>query len=424
MVMKPLSILLSMVYTPIVLAFLGDTKYGVWAIVLNIVSWINYFDIGIGNGLRNRLTESLTKGDEEESRKYVSTAYVGTALISFSFFVLITVIWNLFGLSAFFKLNVSGENTNIVILFSVLFVCVNFVLSLSKTSAYAIQQPGIISVSNVIGQLLQITAVLIIGVVFHESMLAIAVTYGFVSLLDSILVYFLVTRKRNYLRPKLSCFDQRYLKPLLTLGAGFFALQISTLVLNTTDNLLISNLYGSADVTPYSLVYKVFYMAVQIHGIIILPMWSAYTEAASRHDIVWIRKAMRKINLITLVISGGVFIGIFLFEPLAAIWLQKRLEYGTPLIVIVAVYMIVQMVSNNYSSFLCGVGHIKVSTVIAIIGAVMNIPLSILFARNCGMHLSGIILGSLCVMMMSFIVLPIVSYRWLRNKETEWGKTE
>lgn len=424
MVMKPLSILLSMVYTPIVLAFLGETKYGVWAIVLNIVSWINYFDIGIGNGLRNRLTESITRGNEKDSHKYVSTAYVGTALISVSFFVLITVIWNLFGLSAFFKLNVSGENTNIVILFSVLFVCVNFVLSLSKTSAYAIQQPGIISVFNVIGQLLQIAAVLIIGAMFHESMLAIAVAYGFVSLLDSILVYYLITRKRKYLRPKLSCFDKRYLKPLLTLGAGFFALQISTLVLNTTDNLLISNLYGSADVTPYSLVYKVFYMAVQIHGIIILPMWSAYTEAAARHDIEWIRKAMRKINLITLAISGGVVIGIFLFEPLAAIWLQKKLVYGTPLIVIVAIYMIVQMVANNYSSFLCGVGHIKVSTVIAIIGAVMNIPLSILFARNLEMHLSGVILGSLCVMMMSFVALPIVSYRWLRNKESEWGKTE
>ena len=424
MVMKPISILLSMVYTPLVLAFLGDTKYGIWAIVLNIVSWINYFDIGIGNGLRNKLTESIALGKEEDSRRYVSTAYVGTAGISLVFCVLITLIWNLFRLSEFFKLDVPDENTNIIIFFSVLFVCINFVLSLGKTSAYAIQQPGIISVANVVGQLLQIAAVLIISALFHESMLAIAVVYGFVSLLDSILVYCFVTRKRKYLRPKVLFFDRAYLKPLLTLGAGFFALQISTLVLNTTDNLLISNLYGSAEVTPYSIVYRVFYMLVQIHGIIILPMWSAYTEAASKKDIVWIRKTMRRINQITLVFSFGAVIGIFLFEPFATVWLHKKLVYGQRLIVIVAIYMIVQMVANNYSSFLCGVGHIKVSTVIAILSAILNIPLSILFAQNCRMHLSGIILGSLSVMMMSFIVLPIVSYHWLAKKEIEWRESE
>ena len=129
---------------------------------------------------------------------------------------------------------------------------------------------------------------------------------------------------------------------------------------------------------------------------------------------------MNRINLITALLSLGVIIGIFLFEPLAAIWLQKRLVYGKPLIITVAIYMIAQMIGNNYSSFMCGVGHIKVSTIIAGIEAVMNIPLSILFARNFGMRLSGIVLGSLAVMLVSVIVLPITSYRWLSEKEKLW----
>ena len=76
-----------------------------------------------------------------------------------------------------------------------------------------------------------------------------------------------------------------------------------------------------------------------------------------------------------------------------------------------------------YSSFLCGVGHIKTSTIIAAIGAVLNIPLSVFFAQSCGMRESGIILGSLAVMMMSVVVLPLVTGRWLRTKATEWSES-
>ena len=422
MIMKPISMVLSFVYTPLALTFLGETKYGIWAIILNIISWINYFDIGIGNGLRNKLSEAVALNDQESAQKYVSTAYIGTAIISSFFFIVVTVVWNALGLSEFFNLSVSDENTDIVIIISVFFVCVNFILSLSKISAYAIQQPGIISVVSVIGQAIQIVVVLIALRLFDESLMAIALMYGVVSLFDSIIIYLVVTRKRDYLRPVLSKAKKKYMKPLLTLGIGFFVMQISTLVLNTTDNLLISNLYGSAYVTPYSIDYKVFYTVVQIHAIIIMPMWSAYTEASAKKDIVWIKKTMRKINCITALLAVGVIIGIFLFEPLVALWLNRNLEYGKPLIVIVAIYMIAQMIGNNYSSLLCGVGHIKISTIIAGVGAVLNIPLSIYFAQDCGLKSAGIILGSLVVMMLSVVVLPVISYRWVKNKSREWSK--
>jgi Membrane protein involved in the export of O-antigen and teichoic acid len=421
MIMKPISMLLSFVYTPLALSFLGEEKYGVWVTILNVISWINYFDIGIGNGLRNKLTEAITLDDQSQAKRYVSSAYIGTTIVSLVFCIFVTLVWNALGLTDFFNLSVPDESANLIVSISILFVCINFVLSLSKTSAYAIQQPGIISAVSVVGQVLQIVIVLGVSRLFKQSLLAIALMYGIVSLFDSIIIYLLVTRQRNYLVPKVSLASKRDFKPLLTLGAGFFVLQICSLVLNTTDNLLISNLYGSAEVTPYSMVYKVFYMVVQIHAIIIMPMWSAYTEAATRRDMTWIRNTIKRINLITALLSVGVIIGIFLFEPLAAIWLQKRLAYGKPLIIAVAVYMVAQMIGNNYSSFLCGVGHIKISTIISGIGAVMNIPLSIYFAQGCKMRLTGIILGSLVVMMVSVIVLPIVSYRWLRIKGMEWS---
>jgi len=202
----------------------------------------------------------------------------------------------------------------------------------------------------------------------------------------------------------------------MVLGLGFFVMQISTLVLNTTDNLLIANLFGSAEVTPYAMVYKVFYLFIQIHAIVIMPMWSAYTAANATKDYAWMKSTIRKMNLFSLLITVGIVIGIFLFEPFAAVWLGRRLEYGTGLIVTVAIYMIAQMFANNYSAFLSGVGYIKVSVILSVIAAIINIPFSIFLARNLNWGLTGIIAGSLLAMLPSTIILPIVTRQWFKER--------
>lgn len=415
MFMKPISVLLSFIYTPMALAFLGDAKYGVWAIILNIVSWISIFDIGIGNGMRNRLTEAYAANDQEDAQAYVSTAYMATTIMSLAFFIIINFFWKLLNLSDFFQLNVQGENTDLVISVSVLFVCVNFVLSLSKTIAYSIQKSGATSVTGAICQGVQICVLFVISKLMQQSLLAVAIMYGCVSLLDNLLLYGYITKGKAYLKPRFSKIKIHHMKSMMTLGMGFFIMQISSLILNTTDNLLISHLYGSSEVTPYNVVYKVFYTFVTVHGIIIMPMWSAYTEAAARGDIVWIQSTIKKINIMTFFLSAGAVVTIFLFEPFAAVWLGKKFDYEMSLIVTVAIYMIVQMIGNNYSSFLCGIGYIKISTFLAALEAIFNIPLSVFLAKYCNMGLTGIILGSLCVIVVSALALPIVSHRWINE---------
>ena len=82
MLIKPISMVISLIYTPMLLAFLGDEKYGLWATLLSIINWINYFDVGIGNGLRNLLSKEIASKDYDEAQKSVSTAYIVLSGIS------------------------------------------------------------------------------------------------------------------------------------------------------------------------------------------------------------------------------------------------------------------------------------------------------------------------------------------------------
>ena len=52
---------LSFVVMPISINILDVEKYGIWSTILSFVSWFTFFDFGLANGLRNRLTGSLSE---------------------------------------------------------------------------------------------------------------------------------------------------------------------------------------------------------------------------------------------------------------------------------------------------------------------------------------------------------------------------
>ena len=75
-IFKGLSVLISFIYTPIFLAYMGDLRYGVWAIITSISSWLSLSDAGIGNGLKNKLAEKLAREDYNASRGLIITSYL------------------------------------------------------------------------------------------------------------------------------------------------------------------------------------------------------------------------------------------------------------------------------------------------------------------------------------------------------------
>lgn len=61
--------------------FNNDEVLGVWYTILSLLNWILNFDLGIGNGLRNHLSASLSSGDAEATKKYISSAYSSIGVI-------------------------------------------------------------------------------------------------------------------------------------------------------------------------------------------------------------------------------------------------------------------------------------------------------------------------------------------------------
>jgi len=79
---KGIAVIASFVAVPLMIRYLGQERFGVWATILSVMSWIMFFDLGIGNGLRNKVAETLAKDEKLEAANYISSGYSMVAVIA------------------------------------------------------------------------------------------------------------------------------------------------------------------------------------------------------------------------------------------------------------------------------------------------------------------------------------------------------
>jgi O-antigen/teichoic acid export membrane protein len=52
-----------------------SNDFGFWMIISSILVWFNFFDFGLGNGMRNDLTKSMIRNDIQDVRVLISSSY-------------------------------------------------------------------------------------------------------------------------------------------------------------------------------------------------------------------------------------------------------------------------------------------------------------------------------------------------------------
>lgn len=414
-IMKPISMLLSYISVPILLNYLGIEKYGAWMVILSVLSWMAYFDIGIGNGLRNKLTESLAQGDTEKSRELISSAYKMIALIAAAVTAVITAVTLLLDWKSVLSLKEAYPDLKPAIVVSVLCVALNFVLSLCKNVLFAMQMASAASLLDICCQLINCAGILIAAAFSSGSLLLVSIIYGGSSVLVLTLFSALLYTRHTELLPSLRYADNTVGREITTLGLKFFVIQISALVLFTTDSLIISNLYGAENVTPYSIVNKVFTAVIGFHAAFLTPMWSAVTKANSENDCVKVRRIIRSCMMLIIPFAVFALLIAVLFIPITDLWLGQRLDYSGGIIWLGLLYCVVYLWCNTVGLFSNGLNILKGPMIVAVVQAMLNIPLSLFFAKSCGMKSSGIMLGTISVMLIGAVVVASTLFGRMRE---------
>lgn len=419
--LKPLSMILGLVYTPLLLSYLGDTKYGLWSTILSIISWVNYCDIGIGHGLRNLLTKELAQEAYKKAQRTVSTAYI---ILTFIAFILLCIC-----LGCTFLLNWNTIfNTSINMRYplgiSFVFICINFILSLSNFILYALQLSEAVSLRNVIIQSLNIIGLFLVSLVTSGSLVWVSLLFGSTTMI----VYFwntiIIIKRYPHLKPKIREFDKTKISEISNVGIKFFIIQLACLALYTVDNLLITNLFGADAVTPFNITYRIFNTAYAFLTAICVPYWSKTTDAIERKDIKWIRNALNSLYKIAFLFILGFVLLAILFKPLARLWLGRDLVYPSGIILVMCVYYCLYTIVTVHTQLINGTGEINFQLILMIFMGASNIPLSIFLAKNCGLGVIGIRLATTILMAIAAIAFPFNLHRILLRYERKFSSTE
>lgn len=415
---KFVSILLSYLLVPLTINYLNQDVYGIWLTLLSILSWLGFSDIGLGNGLRNKLTECLSKNDIKNARKYVSTAYIAITVIAVTLLIPLLIIIPVINWCKILNTGTIIRNIDLIKLVYVTtcFFIVNFILSIINQVYYAYQKSMFVGFIQIITNIMILVGIIFLKGLNKKSIVYLALVYGGATLITNIFFSILFFSSNKQITPSIKEFSKNKVSDILTLGIKFFVIQIAALVIFTTDNIVITQVIGPQYVTKYNVVQKLFGALTMIHTILVTPLWSAYTEAYVKKDYKWIKRVINKLNILMLPIILGVFIIYFSFDFIVKIWIGQSIIIPKSLIILVAIYTLISIWNNVYSYLLNGIGFLKISFWICISIAILNVPLCIYFSKILRLGIDGVVIANILCLSIGSIIQPIQTYIILNNK--------
>jgi O-antigen/teichoic acid export membrane protein len=424
-IIKGLSIALNLVFVPLTINYIDAERYGIWLTLSSIILWFNFFDLGLGNGLRNKLVEAIVKKDVAEERKLISTTYASLLIIALIITGLYLCVmpfinWDEFlNVSSIYREELKTLGLIIVIMFSF-----QFVLQLINTINLAHQKVFLTSFVFLVGSIFSLLFILILRGTIPGSILLVGTAMfagNLLALLLFSLHFFLFVRPDLVPKYKYCSFSAS--KQLLNLGGKFFVIQISAIVQYQTTNVIISRSFdpehNAEQVTEYNIAYKLFSTLLMVFSIVIAPLWSAVTEAQTKGDYEWIRKTEKKIlvvwSLLTFTAIALLLSSHFLYDVWVRSSLKRDIPFATSLGVML--YIVCLTFGMIYVYILNGLGRLKTQYYLSIITMIYFIPLAYWLSVTLKWGVLGICLALILSNINGLIAAPIEYYSFIRKNK-------
>jgi O-antigen/teichoic acid export membrane protein len=412
--LQAISIIIGLIYVPLLINYLGAEEYGVWLTLSSVIGWFAFFDIGLGNGLRNKLTEALAKNDTRLAKEYVSTTYAIISLVFGFVLVLFYCINPFLDWSKILNTSVVGID-KLTLLAQVVFTffVFRFIFQLIGTIYLAYQMPAVNNAISPVSNIISLLIILILLKTSDGSLLALGTVLSAVPVFVFIIFSFLAFRKRFHsIRPSINSIKFKHSRSLLSLGVKFFISQVAALILFSLSNIIIAQVLSPKEVTEYNIAFKYFSVSLMAITIVLSPIWSAVTDAYIKEDFNWLKSTLRKLNRLGIVFISIAALQLVFSDFIYRIWVGDKVNI--PFILSLAMFFDIawSSFSASYSSFINGFGKLKLGLIIVWFRLLVFVPMAIYMTKIFGV--SGIVWAS--VLGKLFTIFGIIQVNKIINK--------
>lgn len=412
-------ILIELAKVPILLTYLDTEKYGVWLTIVSILMWTHNFDLGLGSGLRYKLTESIAQDNDSRGRGLVSTAYFSMGLIMLLVFIVVAPILSSLNWNSILNVHTIENSELIITIVSIFLVfAVQFVLELISVVLKADQRAAISDVFKPVGSVISLLVIISLKFFSSNSLLyaSLAMSVPFAVVLFIANMYYL-SKDYSRFRPSFKFFDKKLLKDIYSLGVKYFLGQFAALVVFSSSNILLSNIINPEEVTTYNIARTYFGLVVIFYTIILVPFAAATTDAYVRKDIDWIKRSMKKLNLVALLASITIFIMLLASKFAIHLWVGDKVIVPYSLAIALTIYNIMSVFVSPYANFQGAVGKLNVRVYIAIFKIVTFIPAAIFLIKLWGAV--GLVVAIIVINTLVNLIFGLIQYRMIINNRAK-----
>ncbi len=349
-------LLANFVVISITLDLLSTKIYGVWITLYTTISWLSFFDLGLGNGMRNLFAVNRAIGNQEKNKQLVSTSYIivlGIALILLIVglpFVYYADIARFFNIS-----DIAIPDLRCVLSLLVVVTSLQLITKLINSIFLADQKPALSSLIDCSG----VVCSLLLLFILKDRLVGSLFNLALIITLPTFIISFIVTLfafNKNYrkLKPSLKCFNLKISNKLINLGLRFFLIQLSALIILQGSNIIILKFIGAEEVSVFSLVYKYFNVIVTIFTLVLTPYWSFFTDSYAKNNYNQLKQGFKQLLISWLAIS---LVGVVMWIALPfsfKIWLNQELDIPAYLPVSLLLFSIFSNLGSVFIYFLNG----------------------------------------------------------------------
>jgi O-antigen/teichoic acid export membrane protein len=398
-------LLAALVSIPLTYRYLGAERYGIWMVLISIIAAMGFADLGIGNGLMNAVSEAYGKDDHSLAREHVTSALVLMLLIAAVLTVAAAIGYPFVPWPRLLNVKsheAAAEGARAFLVFYASFV-INLPLGVIARAQAGLQKAYIAQMVNACGNIISLGGILVV-IYFHGSLAWLVFSMVSTVIAATLFNGWLLFREFRWLLPSWKAYRASSAREIFKLGIMFFVLQCAVVLAFSSDNIVIAQVLGATAVAVYAVPQKLFASVAAFVSIVVSPLWPAYGEAIAHGDVAWVRRVFYWSLCLILVITIPVCTVLALTAPwILKVALGRSFHAPMSLLIVLAVWGVVNAVSFVISMLLNGAGVLREQTWLAVIVSICNLGLSIYLTLRFGVI--GVCLGSILTQV--FITLPV-----------------
>lgn len=380
------SIVISLIYVPVVLKLVGQSEYGLYSLVASIIGYLSVLDMGFGNAMVRFVSKSKAKSEIEKERKINGLFLTLYSIIGIVAFIIGLVL--MMNVGNIFKALTVAElaKAKILMIILVVTVSVSFPLSIFDSYVMASEKFTFAKLLQLIKTILLPLTIFIVLKFGYKSIGMVIVSSSFKIMvhISSMIYCFKKLKMKIYFSIK--NIDKRLLKEVIVYSFFIFLNILVTNLYNNTDQVILGAVSGTVAVSIYAVATKITTInqkfSTNISGVFFprITKTLEQKDGVKKASDIFIKVSRIQLYLLSLILFGFILIG----KSFIAIWVGKKYIDAFYIILLLIGPSLIPLTQNIGISIIQAMNRHKFRSVVYLIIAILNIFISIPLAKKYG----------------------------------------